>query len=79
MVMDTVSDKGWAQLMLSIHCNTADYNATKDIQTLDGVLATANGTYWTTVRLNQESIWDKQYWLRVNKLVHQWQMQVVLT
>jgi hypothetical protein len=47
------------------HAN--DLAASADIASMDTLLATLNGTYWTSKRLDQESVWDKQFWLRCNR------------
>lgn len=47
--------------------HTTDIAGAVDIASLDTLLASLNGTYWTTARLNQENLWDKLYWLRATR------------
>lgn len=47
--------------------HATDFGGMQDIIKLDAALATLDGTYWTSKRLDQESIWDKMYWLRVTR------------
>lgn len=66
--METTSDNRWTPSDGGVaKLNASDIAAMSDITALDTALAAANGTYWTTTRLNQESVWDKLYWLRVNR------------
>jgi hypothetical protein len=41
------------------------YNGVKSSATLDAALAAANGTYWTTARLDQTCVTDKIHALRM--------------
>lgn len=66
--MDTTTDNRWTPSDNGVaKLNSADIAAMTDITALDTALAAANGTYWTTFRLNSESLWDKLYWLRVTR------------
>lgn len=63
----TVSDSGFTPTDVAGPLNVNDYTALQDIGKMDSLLATLNGTYWTTNRLGQESIWDKLFWLRATR------------
>lgn len=66
----TVTDKRWTPSGAAAGDNpnnAADIAAMTDNDSLDTALAAANGTYWTAARLDQTNIWDKLYWLRVNR------------
>lgn len=66
--MDTTTDNRWNPSDGGVaKMNASDVAAMGDITQLDTALAAANSTYWTTLRLNSESLWDKLYWLRVNR------------
>lgn len=65
---ETTSDNRWTPADNGAQkLNTADIAAVNDIIQLDAYLVTLNAAYWTTARLNQESLWDKLYWMRVNR------------
>lgn len=57
----TPSDNGLGKM------HVTDFAAVQDIVKIDTLLATIDGVYWTSKRLDQESIWDKLYYLRVNR------------
>lgn len=59
-----VTDRRWTPTDVTDPVTTAEFAATQNIRTLDAYLAAANGTYWTTTRLNQECTNDKIFWLR---------------
>ena len=65
----TVTDRRWAPIDTASPVTVAEFAATQDIRVMDAALAAANATYWTTTRLNQESIWDKLFWLRQQPVV----------
>ena len=66
--LEPTTDNRWTPANNGINPgNAADIAAMTDITALDTALAAANATYWTAARLNQESVWDKQYWLRVTR------------
>lgn len=60
----TVTDPRWTPADVASPVVSANFLATQDTRTLDARLAALNATYWTTQRLNQESIWDKLFALR---------------
>lgn len=60
----TVTDRRFTPTDVVNVISTADFAASQDIRTLDAALTTANAGYWTTARKNQESLWDKLFWLR---------------
>jgi len=60
----TINDRRWRPVDQAAVIPTAEFAATQDLRTLDTYLATANATYWTTKRLNEENWWDKLFWLR---------------
>lgn len=59
-----VTDRRFTPTDVVNHISTADFAASQDIRTLDAALVAANAGYWTTLRLNQESKYDKLFWLR---------------
>jgi prephenate dehydratase len=65
----TVTDRRWTPTDVASPATAAEFAATQDIRTLDAALATMNAAYWTTLRLNQENIWDKLFWLRQQPVV----------
>jgi hypothetical protein len=60
----TVTDKRWTPTDTADPITSAEFVATQDIRTIDLWLNTQNAAYWTQTRLNQESFWDKLFYLR---------------
>ena len=60
----TVTDKRWTPTDVNPPPTSAEFVATSSIRAMDTYLATANATYWTATRLNQEGYWDKLFWIR---------------
>jgi hypothetical protein len=60
----TVTDKRWTPTDVASPATSAEFVATQDLRTLDLWLNTQNAAYWTQTRLNQESMWDKLFYLR---------------
>ena len=65
----TVTDRRWLPTDTAAAVSAAEFAATQDIRTMDAALAAANAAYWTATRLNQESWWDKLFWLRQQPVV----------
>lgn len=60
----TVTDRRWTPADVADQITSAEFVATQDIRTIDTWLAAQNAAYWTQTRLNQESTWDKLFYLR---------------
>ena len=60
----TVTDRRFRPVDIAGPPSVANFAATRDMTTMDPALVAANGAYWTTKRLNEESWWDKLFWLR---------------
>ena len=60
----TINDRRWLPVDQAAPISAATFAATQDIRTLDAYLAAANAAYWTSKRLEQESWWDKLFWVR---------------
>jgi hypothetical protein len=60
----TVTDRRWKPSDVANPIPVGEFGATQDIKVLDANLAAINAAYWTQKRLDQESIWDKVYYLR---------------
>jgi hypothetical protein len=66
--METTTDNRWNPNTGGLSTGNAnDIAAMSDIASLDTLLATLDGVYWTSRRLNQESIWDKLFYLRTSR------------
>jgi hypothetical protein len=59
-----VTDRRWTPTDVTNPVTSAEFVATQDLRTLDLWLNTQNAAYWTQTRLNQESFWDKLFYLR---------------
>ena len=59
-----VTDRRWTPTDVTDPVTTAEFAATQDIRTLDAWLTANNAAYWTALRLTQESMWDKLFYLR---------------
>jgi hypothetical protein len=66
--METTTDNRWNPNTGGLSTGNAnDIAAMSDIASMDTLLATLDGVYWTSRRLNQESIWDKLFYLRTSR------------
>lgn len=59
-----ITDRRWTPADVANPIATVDFAASQDLKTLDARLTTVNAGYWTALRLNQESLYDKLFWLR---------------
>jgi hypothetical protein len=60
----TVTDRRFTPTNVDPGPTSAEFVATQSIRAMDLWLNTQNAAYWTQKRLDQESWWDKLFYLR---------------
>jgi hypothetical protein len=59
-----VTDPRWTPTDVADPVIDSVFLSTKDIRSMDARLQVLNAAYWTQKRCDQESIWDKLFYIR---------------